>query len=166
MRIMLLVSVGNMARAKCDAVNMLIIFFFLFISFAIRAIGILHQTVMFDHLVKCDYLKINLILAVQVHQLVALSIGTSSTNFVESDLGYTSRIYFHYVTFTLHNVTLTAQKPCQHNNKCECSKNNGYKWSLCILFSKKHRYIAYIIFIMILAVNKGYMQSQLLALSN
>ena len=43
-------------------------------------------------------------------------------NLVESDLRCTSRIYFDdvadNVTMTLHNVTLTSQKPCQHNNKC------------------------------------------------
>ena len=48
-------------------------------------------------------------------------------NYVESDLGCTSRIYFDNVTLTLYNVTLTSQKPCQHNNKCDCSKTNGYK---------------------------------------
>ena len=35
----------------------------------------------------------------------------------ESDLGCTSRINFDNVTLTLHNVTLTSQKPCQHNKK-------------------------------------------------
>ena len=43
-------------------------------------------------------------------------------NLVESDLRCTSRIYFDdvadNVTMTLHNVTLTSQEPCQHNNKC------------------------------------------------
>ena len=31
-----------------------------------------------------------------------------------------------------HNVTLTSQKPCQHNNKFHCSETNGYSdfiWS-------------------------------------
>ena len=36
-------------------------------------------------------------------------------------------IYFDNVILMLHNVTLTSQKPCQHNNKCDCSKTNGYK---------------------------------------
>ena len=48
-------------------------------------------------------------------------------NSVESDLGCTSRIYFDNVTLTLHNLTLASQKPCQHNNKCDCSKTNTYK---------------------------------------
>ena len=37
-------------------------------------------------------------------------IETTSANSVESDLGCTSRVYFD-------NVTLTSEKPCQHNNK-------------------------------------------------
>ena len=49
-------------------------------------------------------------------------------NSVESDHGCTSRIYFDNagdnVMLTLYNVTLTSQK---HNNKCDCSKINGYK---------------------------------------
>ena len=49
-----------------------------------------------------------------------LAIGTTSANFVESDLGCTSRVYFD-------NVTLTSQKPCQHNNKGDCSETHGYK---------------------------------------
>ena len=40
-------------------------------------------------------------------------------NSVESDLGCTSRIYFDNVTLTLYSVTLTSQKPCKHNNKCD-----------------------------------------------
>ena len=47
-------------------------------------------------------------------------------NSVESDQGCTSRIYFDNVgdnvTLTLYNVTLTSQKPCLHNNKCDYSK--------------------------------------------
>ena len=43
-------------------------------------------------------------------------------NSVESDRGCTSRIYFDNAG---DNVTLTSQKPCQHNNKCDCSKTNG-----------------------------------------
>ena len=30
------------------------------------------------------------------------------------------------VTLTLHNMMLTSQKPCQHNNKCNCSKTSGF----------------------------------------
>ena len=48
-------------------------------------------------------------------------------NFAESDLGCTSMIKFDYVTLTLHNARMTSQKPCQHNNKCDCSKTNGNK---------------------------------------
>ena len=44
------------------------------------------------------------------NHLSLYSIGTASANSVESDLGSTSRIFFDY-------VTLTSQKPCQHNNK-------------------------------------------------
>ena len=58
---------------------------------------------------------------------VVISIGTVSAHSVESDLGCTSRIYFDNVTLMLHNMTLTSQKPCQHNNKCDCSKTNGYE---------------------------------------
>ena len=50
-------------------------------------------------------------------------------NSVESDNGCTSKIYFDNagdnVTLTLYNATLTLQKPCLHNNKCDCSKTNG-----------------------------------------
>ena len=50
-------------------------------------------------------------------------------NSVESDHGCTSSIYFDNagdnVTLTLHNITLTSQKPCLHNNRCDCSKTNG-----------------------------------------
>ena len=50
-------------------------------------------------------------------------------NFVESDQGCTSRIYFDNtgdnVTLTLYNVTLKSHEPCSHNNKCDCSKTNG-----------------------------------------
>ena len=66
----------------------------------------------------------------------AQSIGTASTNSVESDHGCTSRIYFDNVgdnmTLTLYNVTLTSRKPCLHNNKCDL--NEGY------IFSIKYRY--------------------------
>ena len=54
-------------------------------------------------------------------------IGTASVNSVGSDLECTSRIYFDYVALTLHNVPLTSRKPCQYNNKCDCSKTNGHK---------------------------------------
>ena len=47
-------------------------------------------------------------------------------NFVESDLRCTSRIYFDNMMLTLHNVTLTSQKPCQHNNKCDYSKKKKH----------------------------------------
>ena len=50
------------------------------------------------------------------------AIRTVSANSVDSDLGCTSRIYFDNVTLTLHNVTLTSQKPCLHNNKCDSAK--------------------------------------------
>ena len=50
-------------------------------------------------------------------------------NSMESDHGYTSRIYFNNagdkVTLTLYTVTPTSQKPCLRNNKCDCSNTNG-----------------------------------------
>ena len=55
---------------------------------------------------------------------------------MESDLGYTSRIYFDNVTLMLHNVTLTSQKLCQYNNNFDYSETNAYisedahKWNL------------------------------------
>ena len=48
-------------------------------------------------------------------------------NSIESDLGCTSRINFDSVTLKLYDVTLTSHKPCQPNNKCNCSKTNEYK---------------------------------------
>ena len=59
-----------------------------------------------------------------------LSIRTALANFVESNLGCTSRIYFDNVTLTLHNVTLTSHKQYHHNNKYDCNKTNVYKYSL------------------------------------
>ena len=53
--------------------------------------------------------------------------GSELPDSVESDLGCTSRIYIDFVTLTLHNMTLKSQKPCQDNNKRDCSKTNGYK---------------------------------------
>ena len=58
-------------------------------------------------------------------------------NTVESDHRCISRIYFDNaddnVTLTLYNVTLTSQKPCLHNNKCNCSKTNGLD-KVCMFF--------------------------------
>ena len=61
------------------------------------------------------------------------SIGTASEiprNSGESDQGCSSMIYFDNagdnVALTLYNVMLTSQKSCLHNNKCDCSKANGY----------------------------------------
>ena len=55
---------------------------------------------------------------------------------------YTSRVYFD-------NVTLTSQKPWQHNNKCDCSKTNAmniainevkvFSIALAIFYWKKHK---------------------------
>ena len=62
-------------------------------------------------------------------------IGTASANSVELDLGCTSKIYFYNVTLSLPNVMRMPQKPCQHNNKCDCKKKkNGYKLILCVFF--------------------------------
>ena len=46
-------------------------------------------------------------------------------NSVEYDLGCASMIYFDNLMLTLHNVTHTSQKTCQHNNKCDCTITNG-----------------------------------------
>ena len=51
--------------------------------------------------------------------LLVASIGTALANAVEADLGCTSRVYFD-------NVTLLSQKPCQYNNKFDCSESKGY----------------------------------------
>ena len=73
------------------------------------------------------------------------SIGTVSVNSVESDLGCTSRIYFDNMMPMLHNVTLMAQEPCKHNNKCDYSKikfmffNHSVIRSLNIVFISAHR---------------------------
>ena len=51
---------------------------------------------------------------------------TTSANALESDLGCTSRVYFHNVTLTSHNVTMTSKKPCQYNNKFDRRETNDY----------------------------------------
>ena len=70
---------------------------------------------------------------------------------VESDHGCTSRIFLdnarNNVTQTLYNVTLMSQKPCKHNNKCDCSKANDlnevyvvffqYNITIAIFYCKK-----------------------------
>ena len=70
-------------------------------------------------------------------------------NSMESDHRCTSSIYFansgDNVPLTLYNVTLPSQKPCLHNNKCDCSKTNGLnevhvssiKFRQSIFFKKK-----------------------------
>ena len=49
------------------------------------------------------------------------------------------KIYFdnagNNMTLTLYNVTLTAQKPCEHNNNCDCSKTYGLN-EVYIFFNK------------------------------
>ena len=72
----------------------------------------------------------------QVHAIII-----ASANSMQSDLGCTSRIYLDNVTMTLHNVTLASQKPCHHNNKCECSKQTVYVCLLLLFFSIKYRYL-------------------------
>ena len=61
-------------------------------------------------------------------------------NSVESDHGCTLRIYFDNagdnVMLTLYNVTLTSQKPCKRNKKCDCSKPNGLNY-VYFVFSTK-----------------------------
>ena len=69
-------------------------------------------------------------------------IGTAMANSVESDLRCTSMICFDNMTLMLHNLTLTSQKPCQHNNKCDCSKTNRLnKLYVFVFFSIKYGYI-------------------------
>ena len=66
-------------------------------------------------------------------------VRTAMANFpysLESDLGCSSRIYFDNVTMMLHNVTLTSQKPCKHNTKCDCSITDG--------LLKNHNFICYV----------------------
>ena len=73
-------------------------------------------------------------------------IGTASANSVESDLGCISRVFFHNVTLASHNVTQTSQRPCQYNNKFDCSDTNGYNIpqdainEVYVFFSIKYRY--------------------------
>ena len=63
-------------------------------------------------------------------------------NSMESDHGCTSRIYFDNaddnVTLTLYNVMLTSHNSCEHNNKCDCNKTNGF--NEIYVFSIKYRY--------------------------
>ena len=77
--------------------------------------------------------------------------------FCGSDLRCTLRIYFDNVTLTLHNVTLMRQKPCQHNNKCDNSKTNSYKWSLG-LFNKFY----WKIIIFIYSVDKAFLVNKII----
>ena len=63
------------------------------------------------------------------HGVMVLSyrpIVTASANSISSDLECTSRVYFDDVMLMSLNVTLTSQKPCQYNNKFDCSKTNSY----------------------------------------
>ena len=65
-----------------------------------------------------------------------------SWNSVESDLESTSRIYYDNVTLTLHNMPLTSNKPCKHNNKRDCSTTKG-----CVFLIKfRYRYICIAMF--------------------
>ena len=66
-------------------------------------------------------------------------------NSVESDLGCASRVYFHNVALTSHNVTLASQKPYQYSNKCDCSEIKGNNIpqeaiNEVYVFSMKYRY--------------------------
>ena len=63
--------------------------------------------------------------------------GKDSANSVESDLRCTSRVHFdtRNVTLTSHNVTLTVQKPCQYNNKFDCSETIGCNIPQVLIFS-------------------------------
>ena len=66
---------------------------------------------------------------------------------VESDHGCTSRNYFDTagdnLTLALYNVMLTSQKPCLHNNKCDCSKTKGLNEAIKYCYSdillKRHK---------------------------
>ena len=50
-------------------------------------------------------------------------------NSVESDLGCPLRVYFDNLMLMSHNVKLTSWKPCQYNNKFDCSETNSYNIS-------------------------------------
>ena len=74
-----------------------------------------------------------------------MSIRTALANSVEFRgiiPGCTSRISFDNVTLTLHNVTLTSQKPYEHNNKCDQSKirviNEVYERDILLKNSRLH----------------------------
>ena len=58
-------------------------------------------------------------------------------NSVESDHDVHRGSTFN-VMLTLYNVTLTSQKPCLQNNKCDRSKTNGL--NEVYVFSIKYRY--------------------------
>ena len=67
---------------------------------------------------------------------MGLLIRNASANSLESDLRCTPRVYFDIVT---------SQKPCQYNNKFDCSKTNGYNIPQDVInevyvFSIKYRY--------------------------
>ena len=70
----------------------------------------------------------------------------NSVSSVESDLGCTSRICFDHKTLTIYKVTLTSQKPYQHNNKYDCSKTNGINgvYVISITFRYIEKYINFI----------------------
>ena len=57
-------------------------------------------------------------------------------NSMESDHGCTSRIFFDNAG---DNVTLTSQKPCLHNNKCDAATQTALNEDY-VSFSIKYRY--------------------------
>ena len=60
------------------------------------------------------------------YRLTNNPIGTASANSVESDFECISGVYFHNMTRTSQNVTLSSQKTCKFNNNFDCSETNGY----------------------------------------
>ena len=54
------------------------------------------------------------------------AIRAASAKIVESDLGFTSSVYFDNVKLKSLHVTQMSQKPSQYNNKFDCSETNDY----------------------------------------
>ena len=68
--------------------------------------------------------------------------GAASANSVKFH-GIRPRMYIEDLLWNAgDNVTLTSQKPCKLNNKCDCNKTKGYKWSL--YFFNIEKYINFI----------------------
>ena len=60
----------------------------------------------------------------------------ANQNCIGSFHGIRSQMYIKDLIY-FEKLTRTSQKPCQYNNKCDYSKTNHYKWSLCCFFFNK-----------------------------